>query len=62
MGHVSGRIVGIRQNQGPPIKERQYGAKVKSGLSNRKDKDNQRRVTNKVKKGQLETREVNPLK
>ena len=24
MGHVSGRIVGIRQNQGPPIKERQY--------------------------------------
>ena len=30
---VSGRIVTIRQNQGPaPIRERQYGAKVKSGV------------------------------
>ena len=28
--------MGIRQNQGPPIKERQYGAKVKSGFIQRK--------------------------
>ena len=37
MGRVSGRIVSIRQNQGrEPIKERQYGAKVKSGVIQRK--------------------------
>ena len=34
---LSGRIVSIRQNQGPPIKERQYGTKVKSGQSKGKE-------------------------
>ena len=37
MGRLSGRIVSIRQNQGPPIKERQYGTKVKSGQSKGKE-------------------------
>ena len=36
-GRLSGRIVSIRQNQGPPIKERQYGTKVKSGQSKGKE-------------------------
>ena len=38
MGRLSGRIVSIRQNQGPPIKKsRQYGTKVKSGQSEGKE-------------------------
>ena len=37
MGRLSGRIVSIRQNQGPPIKERQYGTKVKRGQSKGKE-------------------------